>query len=103
MEKDILKSVISFYERYTRKTIDEHTEINNELEFMGDDADCMLIDFMKRFNVNFKGADLSDYFVPELLFKYRYYKWFKPEKLKRKPLTVGHMAQVVKKGYWFEP
>ena len=103
MEEDILKKVIDFYKRYTQAVIDEHTEINNDLELIGDDADCMLLDFMEEFNINFENVDLSDYFLPELVFKYWYYKWFKPEKLKRKPLTIGHMAEVAKKGYWFEP
>lgn len=103
MKEDILKEVIDFYGKYTRDPLYENTEINNDLELIGDDADCMLLDFMDRFNINFEGVDLSAYFLPELLLKYWYYKWLKPEKLKKKPLTIGHMAEVVEKGSWFDP
>ncbi len=103
MDKTILHRVISFFGRNSKSKIDEATEINNDLEIIGDDAYFMLIDFEKKFNVSLKGISFEDYFLPELLFKYTYYKWFSPDKLRKKPLTIGHMAKVVEKGYWFEP
>ncbi len=103
MEDNNLEKVIEFFSRYTTKVLNEKTEINNDLDLMGDDADAMLLDFMERFNIDLIEVDFTDYFVPELIFIYWYYKWFKPEKLKKKPLTIRHMAEVVKKGYWFYP
>ena len=103
MEEDTLKKVIDFFGGNSSTPINGNTEINNDLKITGDDAYFILLDFEKKFNVSLKGIDLNDYFVPEMVFKYWYYKWFKPEKLKRKPLTIGHMAEVAKKGYWFEP
>lgn len=103
MENEIKKNVITFFGKYSQAKLDENTEINNELGLLGDDADAMLFAFMKRFNVNFENVDFDKYFVPEPLLKYWYYKWFNPEKLRRKPLTLGHMVEVAKKGYWFEP
>lgn len=102
MQENILKNILAFFEKFDSQ-IDENTQVNNDLELIGDDADAMLIAFMEEFNVNLEGINFSEYFLPELLWKYRYYKWFKPEKLNKKPLTIGHLAEVVSRGYWFKP
>lgn len=103
MKNILLKEVIDFFGGNSNLHLDENTEINNDLEIIGDDAYFMLLHFGKKFNVNFDGMNFNDYFPPELHFQYWYYKWFKPEKLKRKPLKIGHLVEVVKKGRWFEP
>ena len=100
---DILNQVIDFFGRNSKTPISQNTEINNDLEIMGDDAYFILLDFEKQFKVSLDGLNMDDYFVRELMFKYWYYKWLKPEKLEKKPLTIEHMAKVVEKGYWFEP
>ena len=103
MKEDILKEVIAFFGRNSSSPIDENTSINNDLEIMGDDADFILLEFEKKFNISLEGMNIKEYFVPELVFKYWYYKWFKPEKLVRPPLTIGHLVKVVKRGHWFLP
>ena len=102
MKKYILNNVVAFFERFDSQ-INEDTEVNNDLELVGDDADAMLIAFMEKFDINLEGVDFSEYFNPELIWEYWYFKWFKPEKLKKKPLTVSHLAEVIERGFWFEP
>ena len=103
MSKETLVKAILFFEQYSSDPIRKDTEVNNDLGLIGDDADAMLLAFMEKFNVNLENINFTNYFVPELVFKYWYYKWFKPDKLKRRPLTVEHMAEVAERGHWFEP
>lgn len=105
MGEDILDNVINFFGRNSKTFISANTEINNDLSIIGDDAYFILLSFEKKFNVSLDGLNFEEYFAPELHlpFQYAYYKLFKPDKLKRKPLTISHMAEVVEKGYWFEP
>lgn len=103
MERNKSIEVIAFFKELGHSDIDISTSINNDLGLYGDDADYVLEKFHKKFKVNFDDLIFNDYFLPELVFKFLYYKWFKPEKLKRPPLTIGHLVEVVKKGYWFNP
>jgi hypothetical protein len=103
MKDSLLLEVIDFFGGKSCHPMDENTEINNDLELMGDDAYFMLLHFGEKFNVKFGGINFNEYFAPELHLKYWYYKYFKPEELKRKPLKISHMVEVAKRGYWFEP
>ena len=103
MEKVDLQAVIDFFGKNRSCQISTKTEINNDLEIIGDDAYFVMIDFGEKFNVDFDRLDLSVYFLPELGFRYWYYKWFKPGKLKMPPVTIGHMTAVAQRGYWFDP
>lgn len=98
-----VQNVIDFFSRYTKDNLTKLTEINNDLQFIGDDADFMLTDFSKHFSIDLEEVDLSDFFVDELGIFYLYYKFFKPRKLIKPPLTIEHLAKVVEKGYWFYP
>jgi acyl carrier protein len=103
MSREILQNVIDFFGKNTKIPIDDKTQINNHLQIVGDDAYFIMLDFEKKFNISLNGIDLDDYFLRENALIYWYYKWFKPEKLIKKPLTIGHLAEVVEKGRWFEP
>ena len=103
MKEKNVKEILYYFEEKCGDKITLMTEINNDLEFVGDDADYLIQDFSKRFKVNMSEFPFSKYFVPELVFKYWYFKWFKPEKLKKIPLTIAHMSKVAEKGEWFDP
>lgn len=103
MENDTLVQLFEFFGAKNIKGININTEINNDLEITGDDAYFLFLDFEKKFNVNLQGFNLDDFFIREMPLKYWYYKVFKPEELKKPPLTIGHLYKVVKAQYWFSP
>jgi hypothetical protein len=95
--------VIKFFEYKSKLKVKEQTQINNDLGFAGLDADCMLEDFMKEFNVDLKGLDYERYFVSRLGLEYLFLRIFNKKKLLREPLTVKHMVLVAKRGRWIDP
>lgn len=105
MENNLLaKDIIEFFRlKDVEWNVAISTRLNGDLKISGDDVELIFCEFSKKFNIDFSSMDINKYFLPEMLFEYWYYKWFRPEKLIRQPLTVGHMIEVVKRGYWFEP
>lgn len=99
-KKELANAVINFFHLENISFEDAiNTSINDDLQISGDDVDFILSEFREKFKVDLSDLKVDDYFLPELLWEYWYYKWFKPEKLKKKPLTVGHMVEVVERGY----
>ena len=69
MNEKILKEVKTFFKQYTSHPVTGETEINNDLELSGADADAMLLSFTEKFNLDFENIDFTDYFLPEMLFE----------------------------------
>jgi hypothetical protein len=100
---DNLANVIDFFLQEIKIKVKPEDKIYHDLGLFGLDADCVLMDFERKFNINLENVDFSEYILDEMGLVYFYYKFFKPDKLVKKPLTVRHLAEVVDKGYWFYP
>ena len=98
-----LPEIIAFFKWVSASEVQEQTTINNDLELVGFDADHMLEEFIARFKVDMTGFPYEEYFLDEMGLEYYYYKFFKKEKLLKKPLTVAHMAKVAAQGFWSAP
>jgi hypothetical protein len=100
---EIQNAVLTFFDKYSKTKIALGTSINNDLNLIGDDVDLVFDDFCKEFKISLLELPFDKYFLQERMFLYWYWQLFKPEKLKKPPLTVGHLAEVVRVGHWFEP
>lgn len=64
-------------------------------------------DFSEIFSIDGTGFNYYDYFLedvePIAILKNMFYRIFKPEKLMRTPLTIGHLMKVAEKKKWFSP
>ena len=87
-----------------RRAITSADALYQDLWIMGDDAFELLERVSKRFGVSFAKLDFSSYFPDEAgaLFNHLKAKLGWPDR-KRRRLTVGHLASVVKRQEWFDP
>jgi acyl carrier protein len=103
MMKSKIGLITAFFKKEIRRDVNPKDRLYQDLGFSGIDLSDVLSRFSKEFNVDLSNIDFSDYMLDEIGLRYYYYKWFKPEKLKRKPITIEHLARVVEKGSWFYP
>ena len=95
--QDIESKVLSLIARLAgRKAVTLETSVNRDLGIEGDDASDLIDWLHKQFGTSFVGLDMRDYFNDEGTESIR---WFRSRK---RPLTVGHIVSVVKKGAWFD-
>lgn len=83
------------------KKIDRSTLIYDDLRISGDDAIELIERIHREFGTSFKSFRFPDYFPYEsesLL--YGVFLLFAQSR--KKPLTVGHLLDVVDRGEWFE-
>ncbi|HXT83265.1 MAG TPA: DUF1493 family protein [Verrucomicrobiae bacterium] len=77
------------------------------LHMINDEVDDLLIKFSERFKVDMTGYVDAKFFLEDVHPLYRlrdlFYRIFKPEKIKRTPLTLDHLIKVAEKGKWFDP
>lgn len=103
MKTSLEKRVLDFFGKMSNQEIELNSTVNNDLGIIGDDVDFMILSFTKEFGTDFSSFNAKKYFLPELMWRYWYYRLFYPEKLVKPPVTISHMVQVAKKGVWFEP
>lgn len=97
-----LNDVIAFFEKKAVMKVEANDRIYHDLGIFGIDFVEIFTDFEKEFEVDLDEVNLSDFDL-EIGVRYLYYKWFKPKKIKVKPLTIAHLAKVVERGDWFYP
>lgn len=105
MDNFIEEKLLDFFRQFTQKRISNATTINNDLELLASEVPMILTFFQKEFQIDIREEDLMPFFLEEfnVPFKYTYYKLFRPEKLRRPPLTISHLIKVCEKGHWFLP
>lgn len=81
--------------------IDRSTLIYDDLLISGDDASELIGRIHAEFGTSFKGLHFPDYFPNETeSMMFRVYLLFGGKR--KRPLTVGHLIEVVERGEWFE-
>jgi hypothetical protein len=85
----------------SNRTIDKSTLIYEDLLISGDDAADLIERIHKEFGASFRNFRFSDYFPDETesIF-HRIFLLF--ARSKKKPLTVGHLLEVIDRGEWFD-
>jgi|GEM_PF-1243641 len=77
------------------------------LKMISEDLTHFFMDFRDKFIVDMTGYSYYNFFLEDVHPVYRlrdlFYRIFKPEKLKRKPLTLDHLVKVAERGKWFDP
>lgn len=77
------------------------------LNLVSEEIDQFFYDFFKFYSIDSKGFDYYDYFFeqvhPLIVIKDLFYRIFKPEKVKKKMITIGHLVKVAKAGKWIMP
>lgn len=100
--KDYIVKIIREIEG-SKVCVHDTTRLYQDLGMHGDDMHDLLIALQKRFGTSFVDMDFERYcpnevdgFYEHILEKFGLGK-------KWPPLTVAHLAQVVKSGSWFDP
>lgn len=81
----------------------ESIAVNHDLRLEGDDSDDFLTEIHKRYGTRFDGMVWNKYFQPDSEAQFDFLPRMFGIKPKTKPLTVGHLLDVIEKGTWFEP
>ena len=103
-----LAQIIDILKEYGNKPskLNSDTTIQS-LQMVSEDLTHFFFDFKNKFNVNLTGYNYYNFFLEDVHPYYRlrdlFYRIFKPEKLKRTPLTLDHLVKVAEKGKWFDP
>ena len=87
-----------------RGSISTKTRIYEDLRIQGADWNDVLEEINKRWNVSWTEFEVKDYIRDEPNLFYppnEFERWISGKKMK--VLTVGHLAEVIEKGAWFEP
>lgn len=86
-----------------KKQAVENARILQDLDIDGDDAEEFLTAVHKRFGTRFDGFNFSTYFSNSEIGSVE--GWLRRLGFQdpRKPLTVGHLLDVIMRGAWFDP
>ncbi len=101
MENNTWNELISFINKFWpfNNSIDlkQSTTLNGDLEIYGDDADELIYEFSKKFNINIDNFTISKYFESEgNTFFINIFS--KKKSLKEKELTLGDLEYAMKIG-----
>jgi hypothetical protein len=83
--------------------INEETKVYHDLKISGDDALELLGDLRDEFGTDFSKLNFSEYFPEESEAFPEHLARLLGSGAARKPLSVGHLLQVVRVGQWQEP
>jgi len=103
-----LAQIIGLLKKYGNKPSKLTSETTlQSLHMVSEDIDDFFKGFGNKFNVDPTGYNYYNFFLedvhPYYILRNFIYKIFKPEKLKRKPLTLDHLVKVAERGKWFDP
>ena len=106
---DINDEVIALLRHYLGKNVvvTSMTQLYQDLNIYGDDADEFLTAFSEKFGVDMNSFRFADYFPHEGMSPIDIVRIvarvFGHRDLSKKPLTVGHFVSVAKRKVWFDP
>ena len=97
----------SFIESKIGINMTDDTLIFEDLGIDGLDAETLMVEFSKHFNVDMSSFDPRVYYFSEYelgnIFLSFYRAVFVRKRLKKKFFNLAHLYEVVKKGKWFDP
>jgi hypothetical protein len=99
-QQDVEKEVLIFFDKLNVGKVTLDTVINKEFNFIEEDTIFLLNDFQNQFGVDLSKFETGKYFDFNASFLFNLFKRKRSEK---PALTVGHLAEVVRVGHWFEP
>jgi hypothetical protein len=109
MENSLREELLGVVQKFAgaHDRVSDETRLYHDLGISGDDAVELFNEVRRRFGTTFVDFSISSYFpseteaMPELWFNYisRLFR----HSGRRKTLSFGHLAEVVKSGHWFEP
>lgn len=79
------------------------SRIYHDLSIAGDDAWELLEQLTQEFGTSFDGFPFVDYFPEETEALPAYWGRFFGLRGRWRPLTLGHLVEVARRGAWFEP
>jgi hypothetical protein len=103
---DINEEVLIFFRKELSKKIDKNYVINNP-NYLGDEANFLLEDFFKKFDIQSGYLEVDKYFNPlpspmGCLWSWIIFNFPKSEQ-KYPIITIAHMIEVAKRKEWFDP
>jgi hypothetical protein len=87
-----------------KETLKDSDRIFHDIGIGGDDIDELFEEIHRRFGTRFEGFEFDVYFPIETdVIFYHYLRLIGFTSKKYKPLTFGHLLDVVRKGRWYDP
>lgn len=100
-----IKELLSRYGIKPQSVIPEATL--QSFKMVSEDIDDFFTHFGESFNIDGNGYNYYDYFLEQVhplhVVRDIFYQIFKPNKIKKKPLTINHLIKVAERGHWFDP
>ena len=100
---DIEEAVAKLVADFTgARRVTSERRLYHDLGLAGDDVDELFEAIQQRFGTRFEGFSFYDYFPDEgeaVMDRLERFLHVAPS---RKPLTIGHLAEVVRRGAWFD-
>lgn len=98
--KEILKK------HAVRKNVTQERTVQS-IGFVSEELEDFLMSYAKLFNVDMAGYNYYNFFFedvhPVYMIRDTFYRIFRPEKVRKKKLTLGHLVKVAEAGKWFNP
>ena len=92
--------------RVGKKNLTIETTIQS-LHMVSEEIDDFFDEFDKEFKVDGRGYNYYTFFFEQVhpghILRDFFLRLFKPEKVRKKKLTLEHLVQVAEKGKWFDP
>ncbi|CAA7386971.1 DUF1493 family protein [Chryseobacterium fistulae] len=98
---NIRDEVLLFFRKNISKNVDENYIINNP-NYLGDETNLLLEDFIKKFDIQSGYLEVDKYFNKLPSF-WEIITFSRDKKQKYPIITVSHMIEVAKRKEWFDP
>ena len=85
------------------KKVSNETALLHDLSIAGDDARELLEEIIRRFGTDFSKMQFTAYFPDETEALGVHWAKLIGRRSSKKPLTVGHLGNVIDRGVWFDP
>ncbi|MCL1655939.1 DUF1493 family protein [Elizabethkingia miricola] len=98
---EIESRVLNFFKKNISKKVDKDYIINNP-NYLGDEANILLEDFIKEFNISSGYLEVDKYFnkLPNF---WEIITFSRDKKQKYPIIKISHMIEVAKRKEWFDP
>jgi len=99
--------IIELLSEYRNKSLLTPETTLQSLNMVSEEIDDFFEKYGKEFNIDGEGYNYYDYFLEQVhplhVLRDFYYRIFNPDKIKKKELTIEHLAKVARNGKWLSP